>query len=97
VIGEMRRIDAPALAAMQGAKLADAVAALPNVSSVRGRGLLLAAELDGVEAPAAYRQLLERGLVTNAVTPTALRLAPPITVSDAEIDEAVGLLAGVLS
>ena len=97
VIGEMRRIDAPALAATQGAKLADAVAALPNVSSVRGRGLLLAAELDGVEAPAAYRQLLDRGLVTNAVTPTALRLAPPITVSDAEIDEAVGLLGEVLS
>jgi predicted acetylornithine/succinylornithine family transaminase len=97
VIGEMRRIDAPALAATQGAKLADAVAALPNVSSVRGRGLLLAAELDGVEAPTAYRQLLDRGLVTNAVTPTALRLAPPITVSDAEIDEAVGLLGEVLA
>ena len=61
-----------------------------------GPGLLLAAELDGVEAPAVYRQLLDRGLVVNAVTPTALRLAPPITVSDAEIDEAVGLLAEVL-
>jgi acetylornithine/N-succinyldiaminopimelate aminotransferase len=97
VIGEMRRIDAPALAAAQGAKLADALAAIPKVSSVRGRGLLLAAELDGVEAPAAYRQLLDRGLVTNAVTPTALRLAPPITVSDAEIEEAVGLLAEVLA
>jgi acetylornithine/N-succinyldiaminopimelate aminotransferase len=97
VIEEMRRIDAPALAAKQGIKLADAVAALPTVSSVRGRGLLLAAELDGVEAPTAYRQLLDRGLVTNAVTPTALRLAPPITVTDAEIDEAVGLLGAVLS
>jgi acetylornithine/N-succinyldiaminopimelate aminotransferase len=97
VIGEMRRIDAPTLAATHGAKLAAALAAIPNVSSVRGRGLLLAAELDGVEAPAVYRQLLDRGLVTNAVTPTALRFAPPITVSDAEIDEAVGLLDEVLS
>jgi acetylornithine/N-succinyldiaminopimelate aminotransferase len=97
VIGEMRRIDAPTLAATHGAKLAAALAAIPNVSSVRGRGLLLAAELDGVEAPAVYRQLLDRGLVTNAVTPTALRFAPPITVSDAEIDEAVELLDEVLS
>jgi 4-aminobutyrate aminotransferase-like enzyme len=45
----------------------------------------------------AYRELLARGLVVNAVTPTSLRLAPPITVSDAEIDEAVGLLGEVLS
>jgi predicted acetylornithine/succinylornithine family transaminase len=97
VIGEMRRIDAPTLAATQGAKLAAALAAIPHVTSVRGRGLLLAAELEGVEAPAVFRQLLDRGLVTNAVTPTALRLAPPITVSDAEIDEAVGLLDEVLS
>jgi acetylornithine/N-succinyldiaminopimelate aminotransferase len=97
VIAEMRAIDAPALAARQGEKLAAAVAALPKVSSVRGRGLLLAAELDGVEAAAVYRQLLERGLVANAVTPTALRLAPPITVSDEHIDEAVGLLAELLS
>jgi predicted acetylornithine/succinylornithine family transaminase len=97
VIAEMRAIDAPALAARQGEKLAEAVAALPKVSSVRGRGLLLAAELDGVEAPAVYRQLLERGLVANAVTPTALRLAPPITVSDEHIEEAVGLIAEVLA
>ena len=41
-------------------------------------------------------ELLARGLVANAVTPTALRLAPPLTVSDAEIDEAVAILAAVL-
>jgi acetylornithine/succinyldiaminopimelate/putrescine aminotransferase len=97
VIEEMRHIDAPALAARQGARLAEALAALPRVSSVRGRGLLLAAELDGVEAPTVYRELLDRGLVANAVTPTALRLAPPITVSDAHIDEAVGLIGEVLA
>jgi acetylornithine aminotransferase len=35
--------------------------------------------------------------VLNAVTPTSLRLAPPLLVSDAEIDEAVGVLAAVLA
>ena len=35
--------------------------------------------------------------MVNAVTPTALRLAPPLLVSDDEIDEAVALLASVLA
>jgi acetylornithine/succinyldiaminopimelate/putrescine aminotransferase len=44
----------------------------------------------------AYSALLERGLVTNAVTPTSLRFAPPLTVSEAELDEAVGMVAEVV-
>lgn len=98
VIAEMRRIDAPHLAATQGAYLRKRLEAIPAIESVRGQGLLLAAELGGDgDAKAAYTELLRRGLVTNAVTATALRLAPPITVSTAEIDEAVGLIAEVLS
>ncbi len=96
VIDEMRRIDAPALARERGALLAGALEAVPGVSGVRGRGLLLAAELERCAAPDAYRALLAKGLVVNAVGPTALRLAPPITVSDAEIHEAVALIAEVV-
>ena len=40
---------------------------------------------------------LERGLVVNDVTPTALRFAPPLTVSDDEIDEAVAIVKEVLA
>ena len=47
VITEMRSIDAPAVAAKQGERLATGLATVQGVSSVRGRGLLLAAELDG--------------------------------------------------
>jgi acetylornithine/N-succinyldiaminopimelate aminotransferase len=36
-------------------------------------------------------------VVVNAVTPTALRLAPPLTVSNAEIDEAVAIIGRVLA
>jgi predicted acetylornithine/succinylornithine family transaminase len=98
VLAEMRRIDAPALAAAQGAKLQERLAAIPGVAAVRGMGLLIAAELaDGRDARVAYTELLERGLVTNAVTPTALRFAPPLNVSDAEIDEAVAMVMEVLS
>jgi acetylornithine/N-succinyldiaminopimelate aminotransferase len=93
----MRKIDAPALAARQGERLRQGLEAIPAVQSVRGEGLLLAAELGDIDSKAVYQRLLERGLVTNAVTPTAIRFAPPLTVSDAEIDEALGIVASVLS
>ena len=97
VIDEMRRIDAPRLAREKGGVLVTRLAALPGVVKVRGQGLLLAAELTpGIDAKAVYTLLLERGLVTNAVTPTALRLAPPLTVTLDEIDEAVDIIANVL-
>jgi predicted acetylornithine/succinylornithine family transaminase len=96
VIAEMRRIDAPTVAAKQGERLATGLAAVPGVVAVRGRGLLLAAELEGRPSGDVARELLDRGLVTNAVTATALRLAPPITVSDAEIDEALAIIDEVL-
>jgi predicted acetylornithine/succinylornithine family transaminase len=96
VIAEMRRIDAPTVAATQGGRLATGLAATPGVIAVRGRGLLLGAELDGRPTSTVARDLLDRGLITNPVTPTALRLAPPITVSDDEIDEALAILAEVL-
>ena len=75
-----------------------ALAATVGVANVRGTGLLIAAELNpGIDAKAVADECLVQGLVLNAVTPTALRLAPPLLVSDAEIDEAVGILNGVLS
>ena len=94
VIDEMRSIDAPGLAAKRGEYFSGEFAELPGIASVRGRGLLLAAELaDGRDAKAAYAELLDRGLVTNAVTATSLRFAPPLTVTEAELDEAVAIVA----
>ncbi len=98
VIAEMRRIDAPSLARSRGAYLRAQLETLPGVAFVRGQGLLLAAELaDGRDAKAVYNELLGLGLVTNPVTATALRLAPPLTVSESEIDEAIAIMRQVLS
>jgi acetylornithine/N-succinyldiaminopimelate aminotransferase len=94
VLAELRRIDAPRLAAERGAELSAALAAVDGVVAVRGQGLLLAAELaPGIESAPVYGRALQAGLVANAVTPTAIRFAPPITVSSAEIDEAVAIFA----
>jgi acetylornithine/succinyldiaminopimelate/putrescine aminotransferase len=98
VIDEMRRIDAPRLAREQGRYLSAALRAVPGIATVRGEGLLLAAELSpGIDAKEVYSALLSNGLVTNAVTGTALRLAPPLNVSTAEIDEAVAIITRTLA
>ncbi len=98
VLAVMEAEDVPARARRQGARLGEALAALPGVTEVRGLGLLLAAELgDGADAKAVQAECLRQGLVLNAVTPTALRFAPSLLVTDDEVDEAVTVLAGVLS
>jgi acetylornithine/N-succinyldiaminopimelate aminotransferase len=69
---------------------------LPHVLSVRGRGLMLACELD-VSAPDAVRRaLLEQRLVANATGPTTLRLLPPLTISAQEVQEGLRRLAAAL-
>ncbi len=96
VLDTMVSIDAPGLARATGEKLTAAMLALPQVTGVRGLGLLLAVELQGVNAPAAAARCLEEGLVVNGVTPTAIRLAPPLIIGDAEVAEAVSILGPIL-
>ena len=92
----MEAEDVPALAVARGAYLRKRLAELPGVASVRGLGLLLAAELVPADAAGVAARCLQQGLIVNAVTATALRLAPSLLVSEAEIDEALDILAGAL-
>jgi len=96
VLETMVSIDAPALATQRGAELSEAMLALPHVSGVRGLGLLLAIELEGVNAPAVAARCLEQGLVLNGVTPTALRLAPALIIEAEHIAEATAILGPIL-
>lgn len=97
VLEVMQREDVPALAAERGVYLSEALAKLPGVAGVRGLGLLLAAQLDEPRAAEVAERALAAGLVVNAVTPDALRLAPSLLVSEAEIDEAADILGQVLA
>jgi len=63
--------------------------------AVRGRGLLVAIELDQPRSREVAERALARGLLVNDVTPTVLRLAPPLVISDDEIEEALAILAEV--
>jgi acetylornithine/N-succinyldiaminopimelate aminotransferase len=92
----MEAEDVPARARAAGRRLEHDLASLPGVNSVRGVGLLLAVELVGKRAKRVAAQALDAGLVVNPVTPTALRLAPSLLISDEELDEGVAILASVL-
>ena len=93
----MERINAPQLAEHAGATFRSLLEPLDGVVEVRGMGLLLAVQLaDGLDAKAVAADLLARGVIVNAVSPTALRLAPPLIISESEIAHAVDVLAAVL-
>ena len=80
-----------------GQRLAVGLEALPHVVSVRGRGLMLACEVD-MQAPEVVRRaLLEQRLIVNATGPTTIRLMPPLTIGPGEVDEALARLGAVLS
>jgi acetylornithine/N-succinyldiaminopimelate aminotransferase len=79
-----------------GRRLAAGLGALPGVVSVRGAGLLLAAQLETPVAKDVAAAALAHGLLVNAVRPDAVRVAPPLLVSDADIDTALGILRDAL-
>ncbi len=80
-----------------GARLAAGLEHLPHVRSVRGRGLMFACELD-VPAPEAVRRaLLEQRLIVNATGPATMRLLPPLTIGEDEVDDALARLSAVLA
>ncbi|CAB4340653.1 unannotated protein [freshwater metagenome] len=94
----LERINAPQLAEHAGAQLRHSLEMIDGVVEVRGLGLLLAAQLaEGIDAKAVAGDLLSKGLIVNAVSPTALRFAPPLIVSESEIAQAVELLSSVLA
>lgn len=81
-----------------GERLTARLAELPGVAEVRGRGLMLACELDGVHAPdLVKRALTEERLVLNATGPSTLRLLPPLIIDQATADDAVDRLSRLLS
>jgi acetylornithine aminotransferase len=78
-----------------GARLAAALAEVPLVREVRAAGLLVAAELAGPVAAEVADRALAAGFIVNPVTPTALRLAPPLVVTWPQLDSFVEFLASL--
>ena len=91
----------PEQAAAKGEALMNDLRALqdrhPTINEVRGQGLLVAIEFSAEIGPALVAACRERGLLCNVVKPNTLRLVPPLTVSEDELAEAVGIIDAALA
>jgi acetylornithine/N-succinyldiaminopimelate aminotransferase len=79
----------------KGTALAFELGELPGVVAVRGRGLLLGVELDRPAADVVVA-CLERGVVVGSAGERVLRLTPPLTITDDELDHGFRVLEEVL-
>ncbi|HYO86639.1 MAG TPA: acetylornithine transaminase [Dermatophilaceae bacterium] len=81
-----------------GERLAEAVAGVghPLLGPVRGSGLLRALALREPVAPAVAAQALEAGFLVNAPNPTTIRVAPPLIITTAQIEDFVTVLPHLL-
>ncbi len=97
VLAVMKAEDVPSRAVRAGDRLRARLEKLSGVDHVRGMGLLLAAELIAGGATEVAAAAIDEGLLVNPLTPTALRFAPSLLVTDDEIDQAVDILDRVLA
>jgi len=82
-----------------GETLANGIAAIdhPLLSGVRGSGLWLAAVLTADKAPQVNNAARQAGFLVNAVQPDAVRLAPPLILTQAEATGFVEALPAILT
>lgn len=66
-----------------------------RIKKVRGRGLIVAAELN-VPGADYVLECMKRGLLINCTNGNVLRFVPPLILTNADVDKAVGILAEVL-
>jgi acetylornithine/succinyldiaminopimelate/putrescine aminotransferase len=92
--------DIPAHAKRMGhyllAGLQELAARFAFITDVRGKGLLVAMAFDGNLASQVLTYANEAGVLLNGVKPNTIRFMPPLIISPAEIDEAMGRLEQAL-
>ncbi|MDU0365755.1 acetylornithine transaminase [Microbacterium sp. KSW4-17] len=86
-------------AARRETQLREGIAALgsPLVAGVRGKGLLLGIGLTSPVAKAVVAAAQQHGLVVNAANDDTIRIAPPLTIGDAEVAEFLDLFGAALA
>jgi acetylornithine/N-succinyldiaminopimelate aminotransferase len=79
-----------------GTLLAESLRELPGVLDVRGRGLMVAADVDRSAPDVVFRALYEQRLVINATGPQTLRFLPPLIIDESHVYDAIARLAPLL-
>jgi ornithine--oxo-acid transaminase len=80
-----------------GAHMLDRLAALPPtaIAGVRGRGLWAGVEFAGLSGREACERLAERGVLAKDTHGRVIRLAPPLTISEEDLDWALDQVEAV--
>src|SRR5581483_4843092 len=68
----------------------------PNVASVRGAGLMWAVEFTSDIGERITNEALAAGLIVNNVRPNAVRIVPPLTVTEEELEQGLAILEHVI-
>ena len=97
VLEIMKRDSCNTMALLIEDKIRTSMTELPPVVSIRGNGAMLAIELDKAISKEVAAKASINGLLINPITPTALRLTPPLTTSDDQIEEGIEILKGILN
>jgi acetylornithine/succinyldiaminopimelate/putrescine aminotransferase len=80
-----------------GALLGSGLASLDGVVEVRGRGLMVGLSVgEGIDAAEVARRALDAGAVINVPGPGMLRLLPPLTIGEEEVEFALDVLRNAL-
>ncbi|MCP2637233.1 acetylornithine transaminase [Microbacterium sp. HD4P20] len=98
VLGEIERADLVRNAAERGEQLRAAILGIDSelIGGCRGRGLLVGVALRHPVAKAVVSAAQEHGLVINAPNDETIRLVPPLTIGDIEIDEFIALFTAAV-
>ena len=99
VLAEIERADLVANAAARGERLRAVIlgSGSPLITGVRGKGLLIGVALSAPVAVAVVAAAQERGLIVNAANPETVRIAPALTIGEAEIEEFRTLFTAALA
>jgi acetylornithine/succinyldiaminopimelate/putrescine aminotransferase len=93
--------DIPGKAQKAGLYLIDGLNKLKSkysfITDVRGRGLLAAIEFKSDMSQSIMAACVKNGMMVNNVKPNAVRVMPPLTISNKEIDEALGIFDKVFA
>ncbi|TLP64149.1 acetylornithine transaminase [Microbispora triticiradicis] len=98
VLGTIERDGLLGNAARVGALLSEGIAAVrhPLLKGVRGRGLWLAAVLTAPKSAQVQAAAQEAGFLVNALQPDAVRLAPPLVITEPDARVFLDALPGIL-
>ncbi|WGL50507.1 acetylornithine transaminase [Nocardioides sp. BP30] len=95
VIGTIENEGLLERAAVLGRRLREGLAADPRVGEVTGEGLLIGVVTD-LDTAAIATAALDRGFILNNATPQRVRLAPPLVLTDEDVDAFLGAWPAIL-